>query len=65
MFTNTPGFTQRKFTQFQTYGILKKYYEHIFQCAQQYECGRRVLLGENTGGTTVMLGPFQFVRIWL
>jgi len=31
MFTDTPGFAQRKFTQFQTYGILKKCFEHIFQ----------------------------------
>jgi hypothetical protein len=32
----------------------------FFKCAQQDECGRRVLLGENTGGTTVMLGPLKF-----
>jgi hypothetical protein len=39
----------------------------FFKCAQRDECGRRVLLGENTGGKAVMLRQlmFQCFDIWL
>jgi hypothetical protein len=31
---------------------------------QRYECGRRILLGDDTGGGTVMLRPIGFQCVW-
>jgi hypothetical protein len=67
MFTEIPGFTRVNSRYFRLMTFKKYIMKIFFKSARRDECGRRVPLGEDTGGKTVMLRPlkFQCVGVWL